>query len=166
MISVFTDGSCNNKKTSQRDGAYWFVIVDKSFQLIHEDGEGSFGTANGREELKGPLNALKWIIDNVEDYHKETINIYSDAKYVVESIRKGWLYNWLQDGSFQDRPNRDIWEEYLEVLKQIRPTFIHIKGHQENKNKFYQWNNYCDLKAGKLRREILLIEKELFISNQ
>ena len=97
-------------------------------------------TTNNRMELMAViagLSALK---------AKCNVTIYSDSKYVVDAINKGWLKNWYKKGwrLSSNKPvlNVDLWEKLLELLERHNVKFIWVKGHDSNKE-----NHRCDLLA-------------------
>ncbi len=64
--------------------------------------------------------------------------IYSDSKYVVDSVEKGWLRSWVQK-NFKGKANVDLWVRFLKVYKRHQVKFIWVKGHASNIE-----NNRCD----------------------
>ena len=66
------------------------------------------------------------------------VSVYSDSKYVVEAVEKGWLTGWVKTG-FKKKKNRDLWQRYLEVAKKHRVKFYWIKGHND-----HPFNERCD----------------------
>jgi len=69
------------------------------------------------------LEALK--IENSE------VRIYSDSKYVVDAIEKGWLNDWIRK-KFKKIKNQDLWLRYLDIEASHRVKLIWIKGHANN----------------------------------
>lgn len=68
-----------------------------------------------------------------------SITVYSDSKYVLDSITKGWLKTWLKTSFKGGKKNRDLWEEYADVSEGLQLKFTWVKGHAEN-----IYNNRCD----------------------
>jgi len=66
------------------------------------------------------LEALK-----VENSH---VTIYSDSKYVVESVEKGWIWNWVKI-RFKGKKNEDLWMRFLKIYPKHQVKFIWIRGH-------------------------------------
>src|SRR5476651_1613216 len=118
MIEIFTDGA-----SSGNPGPGGYGVILRSGKHYKELSEGFRKTTNNRMELlaviKG-LEALKSLNQNV--------TIYSDSKYVIDSIEKRWLQGWVKKG-FAGKKNKDLWLRYLEVshIHQIR--FVWVKGH-------------------------------------
>ncbi len=71
------------------------------------------------------------------------IDLYSDSKYVIDSITKGWVYSWQKKGWIKSdkkkAQNIDLWELLLPLLKTHSVNFIWVKGHADNKE-----NERCD----------------------
>jgi ribonuclease HI len=82
-------------------------------------------------------------------------NIYSDSRYVVDAIEKGWVERWRRKGWMRDKTspalNVDLWQKMQELLAIHEARFIWVKGHADNK-----WNERCDqlareyIKTGRL----------------
>ena len=66
------------------------------------------------------------------------IILYSDSKYVVDSVNKGWVFGWERK-RFEKRLNADLWIRFLEVYRRHRVRFVWVKGHADN-----PMNNRCD----------------------
>ena len=82
------------------------------------------------------------------------VNIYSDSKYVVDAIEKGWLFGWHKKG-FKGKKNSDLWRRFLSVYRNHTVKFHWIKGHAGNK-----YNEMCDLLAVRAAESSnLLIDK-------
>jgi len=58
----------------------------------------------------------------------ESVTIYSDSRYVVDSVEKGWVFGWVKT-RFKDKKNKDLWMRFLEVYQKHRVKFIWVKGH-------------------------------------
>ena len=67
--------------------------------------------------------------------------IYSDSKYVIDAVNKGWLWNW-EKTNFKNKKNPDLWRQYIELAKDFNINMIWVKGHAEN-----EFNNKCDILA-------------------
>ena len=102
-------------------------------QYRKEISQGFRLTTNNRMELLA-------VIIGLEALKKPGMNvtIYSDSKYVVDSVEKKWIIGWLKKG-FKDKKNKDLWLRFLEVYKQHTVKFVWIKGHNETPE-----NERCD----------------------
>jgi ribonuclease HI len=66
------------------------------------------------------------------------VTIYSDSKYVVDAVSKGWIYGWERKG-FSGKKNPDLWVRFLRVFRRHKVRFVWIKGHADNVE-----NERCD----------------------
>jgi ribonuclease HI len=72
---------------------------------------------------------------------KIPVKVYSDSKYVIDSITKGWLDSWIVK-RFKGKKNQDLWMRYHESAKPFKITFEWVKGHAGNPK-----NERCDVLA-------------------
>jgi ribonuclease HI len=56
------------------------------------------------------------------------VTVFSDSKYVVDAVEKGWLNDWKQK-NFRKTKNVDLWKRFLEIYSQHQVKFRWIKGH-------------------------------------
>lgn len=69
------------------------------------------------------------------------VHIYSDSKYVVDAINKGWLFNWEKKG-FKGKKNIDLWRDFLVYYRLFKPSMHWVKGHNDHPQ-----NERCDTLA-------------------
>jgi len=131
-IEIHSDGSCFKNPGT---GAFCTVMIYKDKRK--EITEKFKLTTNNRMELMSVVVALESL--KVSDWN---VNIYSDSKYVVDSIDKGWVFNWNKKSNFDNKKNRDLWERFLQCYPQNKVKMIWVKGHDSN-----EMNNYCDMMA-------------------
>lgn len=55
-------------------------------------------TTNNRMELLAVIIALETLKKG-----EHTVTVYSDSKYVIDSITKGWVFNWVKKDSKEKR---------------------------------------------------------------
>lgn len=131
-ITIYTDGAC-----SKNPGPGGWAFIIKYGEHILEKSGAERETTNNRMELTGVINALKSLKTNCE------AEIYTDSKYVVDSIEKGWVFRWQQNNWMKNKKekalNKDLWEELLKLLKIHKTKFNWIKGHANIKE-----NERCD----------------------
>ena len=83
------------------------------------------------------------------------IMIFSDSKYVVDAVEKGWLWNW-EKKNFKDKANVDLWLRYIPLHRKLKPRFTWIKGHAGHPE-----NERCDeLAVAAANSRDLLIDNE------
>ena len=118
MIRIYTDGAAQG---NPGPGGYGTIM--KYGAAEKELTQGFRLTTNNRMELLA-------VIAGLEAIKKEGIpvTIYSDSKYVVDSVEKGWLWGW-EKKNFKDKANVDLWKRYIPLHKKLKPKFIWIKGH-------------------------------------
>ena len=118
MIKIFTDGS---SRGNPGPGGYGVVMLYKGNRK--ELSQGYKITTNNRMELTAVIKALEAIKTN-----NIKVTIYSDSKYVVESIEKGWIWNW-EKKNFKKKQNIDLWKR-LEAVTALHDIEWHwVKGH-------------------------------------
>lgn len=82
-LDIYTDGAC-----SGNPGAGGFGIVMLYKGVRKEISEGYKKTTNNRMETLAVIKALEALKEPCE------VTLYSDSKYVVDSITKGWVQKW------------------------------------------------------------------------
>lgn len=130
MIIIYTDGAA---KGNPGNGGYGAVLISKKHNLRKELSEGFRLTTNNRMELLAVIVALETLKTT-----KNEVIIYSDSKYVVDSVEKGWLWNWQKKG-FKGKKNQDLWQRFILAYQNQNVKFQWVKGHAGNKE-----NERCD----------------------
>src|SRR5690606_29013668 len=117
-IEIFTDGAA---KGNPGNGGYGAIL--RYGKKEKELSQGYRLTTNNRMELLAVIVAL-------EEVKKRDIPIvvYSDSKYVIDSITKNWIHGWVKTG-FKGKKNKDLWMRYLKVANGLHITFNWVKGH-------------------------------------
>jgi len=118
MIEVFTDGAA---KGNPGNGGYGVLLRFNG--VVKELSDGFRMTTNNRMELLAVIVALENLKSN-----KFPVHVYSDSKYVIDSISKGWVYGWQKKG-FKGKKNPDLWQRFLEISKGFNVTYHWVKGH-------------------------------------
>ena len=127
-IIIYTDGSA---KGNPGRGGYGVVMLSGKHRK--EISKGFLLTTNNRMELLAVIVG----IENVKKLNSEIV-VYSDSKYVVNAIEKGWLFDW-QKKNFKGKKNPDLWIRFLSVYKKHSIRFLWVKGHNNNIE-----NEHCD----------------------
>ena len=117
-ITVYTDGSALGTPGHGGDG-----IVLVSGKHKKEISQGFELTTNNRMELLSVIVALESI-----KVLGSLITIYSDSKYVVDAVEKGWLFNW-EKTNFKKKKNVDLWKRFLKIYPKHQVAFKWVKGH-------------------------------------
>lgn len=118
MIIIYTDGS---SRGNPGPGGYGTVLKYKEHRK--ELSAGFRKTTNNRMELLAVIAGLEAITRP-----NAPVTVYSDSKYVVDAVQKGWLWGWIKKG-FKGKKNKDLWLRFAEVYKLHRVTFQWVKGH-------------------------------------
>lgn len=127
-ITVYTDGSALG---NPGPGGYGIVMMAGPYRK--EVAAGYRLTTNNRMELLSVIVALELLKNPGQD-----VAIYSDSKYVVESVEKRWVFGWAKKG-FEGKKNADLWRRFLLVYPKHRVKFVWVKGHANNVE-----NERCD----------------------
>lgn len=131
MIRIYTDGAAQG---NPGPGGYGAILKFKD--AVKELSEGFRLTTNNRMELLAVIKGLEAIKkDGI------AVTIYSDSQYVVNSVEKGWIWNW-QKKNFKDKANVDLWLRYIPLHHKFKPKFVWIKGHAGHAE-----NERCDYLA-------------------
>ena len=130
-ITVYTDGSA---KGNPGNGGYGIVMMSGPHRK--ELLQGFRLTTNNRMELLAVIVAL-------ENIKKEgtSVTIYSDSKYVIDSVDKKWVFGW-EKKNFNKKKNPDLWIRFLKIYRKQKVGFVWVKGHANNKE-----NERCDVLA-------------------
>lgn len=145
MIRIYTDGAAQG---NPGPGGYGTIL--KFGTHVKELSQGFRLTTNNRMELMAVIIGLEAIKKN-----DLPIMIFSDSKYVVDAVEKGWLWNW-EKKNFKDKANVDLWLRYIPLHRKLKPRFTWIKGHAGHAE-----NERCDeLAVAAANSSDLLIDKE------
>ncbi|SKA63829.1 ribonuclease HI [Desulfobaculum bizertense] len=101
---------------------------------------GFKNTTNNRMELTAVIEALQALTRPCD------VVLYSDSKYFLDAIRKGWLKNWLKNGwkTAGKKPvkNKDLWQKIIPLIEKHSIQYEWVKGHSGNPD-----NERCDILA-------------------
>jgi len=128
-VIMYTDGA---SRGNPGRGGYGTILIWKGVQK--ELSAGFRFTTNNRMELMA-------VIAGLDALKKEgqRLQIYSDSQYVVNSVEKGWLKNWIRTHFAGGKKNKDLWLRYAALAEQHHIKFQWVKGHASNSH-----NNRCD----------------------
>lgn len=130
-ITIYTDGS---SRGNPGPGGYGIIFLLGN--KMKEASEGFRLTTNNRMELLSVIVALETLKGEGHN-----VTIFSDSKYVVESINQKWVWGW-EKKNFKDKKNRDLWERFLDIYPKHRLKMVWVKGHADN-----PFNERCDVLA-------------------
>ena len=134
-VTIYTDGACSG---NPGPGGWGAILRYGGAEKVLSGGEAQ--TTNNRMELTGVIEALRALREPC------VVELYSDSKYVIDALSKGWAKSWRSRGWVKSdkKPalNADLWEALLE-LSETHELHCHwVKGHAEN-----EYNNRCDALA-------------------
>ncbi|HMZ45373.1 MAG TPA: ribonuclease HI [Chitinophagaceae bacterium] len=129
LLKIYTDGASRGNP-----GKGGFGIVMLWGNTKKEIAAGFRLTTNNRMELMAVIVALKQLTKK-----NISVTIYTDSKYVVDSIEKKWLDNWIKTDFKGGKKNKDLWLEFYTLSKDFKIKMQWVKGHAEN-----VFNNRCD----------------------
>jgi ribonuclease HI len=118
QIIIYTDGSAQGNPGK---GGYGAVLMAGKHRK--ELSEGFRLTTNNRMELLAVIVAL----ESLKKPNSQVI-LYSDSKYVVDSIVKRWVFKWEKTG-FKKKKNKDLWKRFLQIYPKHTVQFKWLKGH-------------------------------------
>jgi len=131
-VTLYSDGACS---VNPGPGGYGSILEFNGTRKEFSDGFRN--TTNNRMELMGVIEPLRLLKEPCK------VTIYTDSKYIVNSIEKGWLDGWSKkDWKRSDKEpvrNIDLWKLMLEMLEVHQLDFNWIKGHNEHPE-----NERCD----------------------
>lgn len=117
-IVIYTDGAASG---NPGPGGYGTVLLAGPHRK--ELSGGFRKTTNNRMELLAVIVGLEALKRD-----GETVTVYSDSRYVVDAVEKGWLLSWEKSG-FKKKKNPDLWRRFLQVYRKHRVSFVWVKGH-------------------------------------
>ena len=134
-VTIYTDGACSG---NPGPGGWGAILRYKSVEREMSGGEAQ--TTNNRMELLGVITALQALKEPC------IVELWSDSKYVVDALTKGWAQSWRRNGwrKADKKPalNVDLWEILLPLTETHELHCHWVKGHAEN-----EYNNRCDALA-------------------
>lgn len=131
-VTIYTDGACSG---NPGPGGWGSILIYGGRRREMHGGERD--TTNNRMELTGVIKALSALKEPCK------VELYSDSKYVIDGLSKGWAASWRKNGwkKADKKPalNSDLWAELLTLYEKNEVTCHWVKGHAANVN-----NNRCD----------------------
>lgn len=124
-VTIYTDGACTG---NPGPGAYGVVLIYKNVRK--ELSRGFRKTTNNRMELMALIAGLSSLQE------KCRVTLYTDSKYVADSINQGWAARWQTQGWKRNKKekalNPDLWEELLSLVREHEVKIFWVKGHAGN----------------------------------
>ena len=131
-VTIYTDGACTG---NPGPGGYGAVMRYGGHRL--ELSGGYRRTTNNRMELMGPIVGLERLNKRCR------VTLYSDSRYVVDAIAKGWAKRWQAKAWMRTKTERainpDLWERLLGLCEKHAVEFRWVRGHSGDPE-----NERCD----------------------
>ena len=131
-VTLYTDGACSG---NPGPGGWGAILEYEGHEKELSGGEDS--TTNNRMELTAVIRGLQALKESC------IVELYSDSKYVIDGLEKGWAASWRKNGwkKADKKPalNPDLWEILLDLTEIHHLHYHWVKGHAENPK-----NNRCD----------------------
>ena len=132
QVTIYTDGACSG---NPGPGGWGAVLLYGTHRKEISGGEAA--TTNNRMELTAVIAALSLLKEPC------IVELYSDSKYVIDALEKGWARGWKKRGWVKSdkKPalNPDLWQQLLELCEYHTVNLHWVKGHASN-----PYNNRCD----------------------
>ena len=134
-VNIYTDGACRGNPGK----GGWGAILEYNGKRREMSG-GERETTNNRMELTAVIEALSALKEPCE------VNLYSDSKYVIDGLSKGWAASWKKNGwKKSDKSpalNSELWDKLLSLVEYHKLNYNWIKGHDGHPE-----NERCDTLA-------------------
>ena len=131
-VTLYTDGACSG---NPGPGGWGAILEFNGTEKELSGGEES--TTNNRMELTAVIAGLSALKEPC------IVELYSDSKYVIDGLSKGWAESWRKNGwkKADKKPalNPDLWGKLLDLTHIHTLRYHWVKGHAENEK-----NNRCD----------------------
>jgi ribonuclease HI len=130
--TIYTDGGSIG---NPGPGGYGAVMLSNG---VRRELSGGYRlTTNNRMELMAAIKALSALKE------PSSVVLYSDSRYVVDGMNKGWASawranRWRRKGRGKAL-NSDLWKMLLELDERHKIKFVWVEGHAGNRE-----NERCD----------------------
>ena len=142
-VTIYTDGACSG---NPGPGGWGAVLRYRGIEKELSGGEAM--TTNNRMEVTAVIKALEALKEPC------AVELWSDSKYVVDALEKGWARGWQKKGWIKadKKPalNPDLWARLLELSEMHELRCHWVKGHADN-----EYNNRCDQMAVAEREKLI-----------
>ena len=124
-VVIHTDGSCIG---NPGPGGYAAIL---EYRGQEKELSGGFRrTTNNRMEILAVIVGLEALKERC------AITVYSDSRYVVDAVEKGWAKKWRASGWMRNKRERavnpDLWERLLSALDKHEVELKWVRGHAGN----------------------------------
>ena len=120
-VTIYTDGACSG---NPGPGGWACILSCDGVEKAASGGEAN--TTNNRMELSGVIEAFSLLKEPC------VVELYSDSKYVIDALSKGWVYGWQKKGWIKSdkKPaqNVDLWERLLLLVARHEVHYHWVQG--------------------------------------
>lgn len=147
-VNLYSDGGA---EPNPGNGGFGVIMSYKGIK--REFSQGYQLTTNNRMELMGVIFGLERLKT------KSVVNVFTDSRYVIDGIEKGWAERWKSKNWYRTRTekaiNYDLWDKLLTLISaHQKVVFNWVKGHAGHLE-----NERCDeLALAALREDTLLVD--------
>ena len=125
QVAIHTDGSCLG---NPGPGGFAAILQYKGKE--REMFGGFRRTTNNRMEMLAVIVGLEALTERC------SVAVYSDSRYVVDAIQKGWAKRWRANGWMRNKRERavnpDLWDRLLRALEKHDVELKWVRGHAGN----------------------------------
>ncbi|HYF33715.1 MAG TPA: ribonuclease HI [Prosthecobacter sp.] len=147
-VTIYTDGACSG---NPGPGGYGVLLFSGAHRK--ELSQGYQRTTNNRMELMAVIAGLEALKRPCK------VTLFSDSRYVVDAIEKGWAKSWKARGwkKADKNPavNADLWKRALVALERHEVALRWVRGHAACAE-----NNRCDELAVAAAKSALRLQDE------
>ena len=112
QVTIYTDGACSG---NPGPGGWGAILMYGAHKRELSGGEAD--TTNNRMELTAVIRALSLLKEPC------IVELWSDSKYVIDGLSKGWAKGWKAKGWVKSdkKPalNPDLWDELLRLEAEV-----------------------------------------------
>ena len=138
-VDIYSDGACLSNPGA---GGYCSILTYNGKEKTISGGDTH--TTNNKMELLAVISGIEALTEHCG------VTVYTDSKYVVDGIEKGWAKgwqknNWIKPSDKKPALNAELWERLLNAISNHEVKFVWIKGHNG-----HEYNERCDLISKKI----------------
>ena len=124
-VTIHTDGSCLG---NPGPGGYGAILEHNGHEK--ELSGGFRRTTNNRMEILAVIVGLEALVESC------SVTVYSDSRYVVDAVEKGWAKKWQANDWMRNKRERalnpDLWDRLLKALDRHKVEMKWVRGHAGN----------------------------------
>jgi ribonuclease HI len=131
-VKIYTDGACSGNPGK---GGYGVLLM---YNEQRKELSGGYRlTTNNRMEMMAAIVGLETLTIQCD------VTLYTDSRYLVDAITKGWAKKWQANGWKRNQKeaakNPDLWQKLLDLCEKHEVDFVWVKGHSGHPE-----NEHCD----------------------